>query len=66
VSGWRVAGASVRPTVSDDTIHLAITLVRGEDGDEEPDGEPGLPLVADLLESYKRQQRGKKGRHAGS
>jgi hypothetical protein len=30
-----VAGASVRPTVSDDTIHLAITLVRGdgEDGD---------------------------------
>jgi len=58
VTGWRVAGTAVRPTVSDDVIMVQLTLVRDE-------SEPTVtgPTVGDLLESY-HGQLPEPGRHA--
>jgi hypothetical protein len=50
MSGWRVAGCAVRPTVSEDVIQIAVTLVRAVGGDDN-DG----PLIADLLENFHRE-----------
>jgi hypothetical protein len=62
VAGGRRVGAADRQRRH---IYLAITLVRGEDGDGD-EAAPKLELlVADMLESYQRQESGRKGRHAG-